>query len=101
MTELETAEHIIARIKGLTPAQQQEVDWFISYLEYRDHQEAPVPGEAAAPQAVAKLAAEDSPVETMSSTYFPRDRGPGPWCEVCGRTMGMHGGEYICTSHHF
>lgn len=33
-------------------------------------------------------------------TSFKRDSGIGPWCEECGSTMGMHGGEYICTSCH-
>lgn len=30
----------------------------------------------------------------------PGQSGPGPWCEECGNTMGLHGGDLFCTSCH-
>lgn len=30
----------------------------------------------------------------------PGQSGPGPWCEECGQTMGLHGGDLFCTSCH-
>lgn len=43
------------------------------------------------------LAVAHKPHELLVEHDYPRDRGPGPWCERCGTTMGLRGGEYLCS----
>lgn len=94
-----TLEDISVRARTLSEKQQNEVLEFMNYLEFRDRAQSartmeptPLKAELVVP-----------PVTTPSYGYgapFKRDSGIGPWCETCGSTMGMRGGEYICTSCH-
>lgn len=88
------ANDLLERFERLNDAQRQKILELIEGMELQAREEA--------------NQVTDSPVgevhqPTESTTpRYPYEhrigRGPGPWCQTCGATMGMHGGEYICTS---
>lgn len=87
------APAILERLERLTEAQRERVLELISNLEIQAQNEAAIPASVHDyPEVTGELLADRG--------QFYLRRGAGPWCSNCGATMGMHGGEYICTSCH-
>ncbi len=82
-----TWEELTKVFSSLTKEQRQGVlDFVADYIAVLKERER---------RATAAISAPAALPERSHQQY---DSGPGPWCEQCGATMGMRGGEWLCSS---